>query len=60
MNGKDVCTLGLTGLDVDDNPMWILGDVFLGKFYTIFDLGNKRLGFGRIRRPPSVNQTTKS
>ncbi len=29
MNRNDVCTLGLAGLDVGDNPMWILGDVFL-------------------------------
>uniref|UniRef100_A0A914GWD2 Peptidase A1 domain-containing protein n=1 Tax=Globodera rostochiensis TaxID=31243 RepID=A0A914GWD2_GLORO len=47
--GPTSCLSGFTAVDLSTN-LWILGDVFIAKYYSIFDHTNKRIGLAEAAR----------
>lgn len=44
------CLLGIQALHLD-SQMWILGNVFMRRYYVQFDFGQKRIGFAQSQSP---------
>jgi len=51
------CIFAMTAIDVPApaGPLWILGDVFMRKYYVHFDIGQERLGFALSAASEVVN-----
>merc|ERR1719183_2575790 len=56
INDQGQCLFGMTGLDVPApaGPLYILGDVFMRAHYVKFDVGNKRLGFAKLKKSSTI------
>ena len=46
------CKRGFTPLDIEEprGPLWILGDIFIRKYFVIFDRDNKRIGIAERKK----------
>lgn len=43
--GRPICLSGFAGINASESPLWILGDVFIRRYYIEFDAAGKRVGF---------------
>ncbi|XP_008295247.1 nothepsin [Stegastes partitus] len=53
LGDREMCFSGFQGIDIvsPEGPLWILGDVFLTEFYSIYDKGQDRVGLARAKEP---------
>jgi hypothetical protein len=65
LEGKDYvlqvqgqCLFAFMPIELPPNlgEMWILGDVFMRKYYTVFDYGNKQVGMAPVKAAAATEQ----
>lgn len=51
LNAGGTCISSFTGMDIPApiGPLWIIGDSFLRKWFTVYDLGRNAVGFAQSK-----------
>lgn len=50
--GQSQCLPGFMGMDIPKREnFFILGDIFMRPYYTVFDQGKERVGFAQAKHP---------
>ena len=48
IQSSGMCLFAMMGMDFPEpGPKWILGDVFMREYYTVFDYENEKVGFAK-------------
>ncbi len=52
IDGTDTCISGFMTIDIpgDNSPSWVIGDIFLSKFYVEYDMEKNRVGFANKKK----------